>query len=225
MYAAGSCIFYQSFIDNIMQRVDNSGQNSEQGFYAALAMLNKRIGFKYIPHHYIMVNNVPFHFVGERNQSYTEVVMEGSVKDGKFIMYYLQGQEVVGFCTVGYQNIHLYLWEAMKMLVMPPGVMLQNKHVNSKSIVQNVLRLRPDITLKRPDSLQVPSVLRVEFGRERDEMDDFRAKIKLNMRKQKQEQQSMVDSLKEKYDRDGVEVIEDVSQIGQNSRDKYEQGE
>ena len=48
--------------------------------------------------------------------------MEGDPNEGKFIIWYIYGEEVVGFVTVGYQNLHLYLWEAMKLLIMPTAI-------------------------------------------------------------------------------------------------------
>lgn len=38
-------------------RVDNYGFNIEAGYYAAMAALDKRIEFRYIPHYYFKVND------------------------------------------------------------------------------------------------------------------------------------------------------------------------
>jgi len=93
--------------------------NIEAAFYAAMNMLDKRVEFRYIPHTYFKVNDKPVHFVGERGHKYTETIIDGDTKSGRFIIWYVLGEEVVGFCTVGYQNLHLYLWEAMKLLILP----------------------------------------------------------------------------------------------------------
>ena len=45
--------------------------------------------------------------------------MNGEVEDKKFVAFYVYGDEVVGILTCGYQNLHLYLWEAMKLLIFP----------------------------------------------------------------------------------------------------------
>jgi len=47
------------------------------------------------------------------------VIIEGDVEKKKFIAYFVYGKEICGVLTVGYQNLHLYIWEAMKMLIMP----------------------------------------------------------------------------------------------------------
>ena len=67
------------------------------------------------------INDVPIHFVGERKHKFNEIIIEGDTDGNKFIIWYVYGEEVVGFLTVGYTNLHLYLWEAMKLLIMPPA--------------------------------------------------------------------------------------------------------
>ena len=61
----------------------------------------------------------PIYFVGERVQAFHEIIINGSVKDKKFVAYFTYGDEVIGFMTCGFKNLHLYLWEAMKLLQMP----------------------------------------------------------------------------------------------------------
>jgi hypothetical protein len=51
--------------------------------------------------------------------------VDGDMKSGKFVVYYIFGEEIVGFLTFGYKNLHLYLWEAMKLLVMPQATPLR----------------------------------------------------------------------------------------------------
>jgi len=51
--------------------------------------------------------------------------VDGDMKSGKFVVYYIFGVEIVGFLTFGYKNLHLYLWEAMKLLVMPQATPLR----------------------------------------------------------------------------------------------------
>ena len=53
------------------------------------------------------------------DQRFSEIIVEGDIRSDKFVVYYIFGEEIVGFLTFGYKNLHLYLWEAMKMLVMP----------------------------------------------------------------------------------------------------------
>lgn len=100
-------------------RTDNYGFNIEAGYFAALSVMDKRIEFRYIPHYYFNINEKQFHFVGELNHKYSEIVVNGNLNSDKFIIYYILGDEVVGFLTYGYKNLHLYLWEAMKLLIMP----------------------------------------------------------------------------------------------------------
>jgi len=102
-------------------RTSDIKYNIEAGFFAAMNMLDKRVEFRYFPFTSMKIGETPIYFVGERNQAFQEIIINGSVKDRKFVAYFVYGNEVVGFVTVGYQNLHLYIWEAMKLLIMPPA--------------------------------------------------------------------------------------------------------
>ena len=47
--------------------------------------------------------------------------------------------------TCGYQNLHLYLLEAMKQLVMPPATVFRTNGVDIDHIVGTVLKMRHTI--------------------------------------------------------------------------------
>lgn len=67
LLAAGDCTEYQSFFHKYRVRVDDVKFNIEQGFYAAMAMLDKQVEFNYIPMTYLKIGDKNVHFVGERN--------------------------------------------------------------------------------------------------------------------------------------------------------------
>ena len=50
--------------------------------------------------------------------------MKGKVGDDKWVAFFVYGDEIAGFLTCGYQNLHIYLLEAMKHLIMPTAAML-----------------------------------------------------------------------------------------------------
>ena len=102
IYAVGAASHFPSFVHKFRVRSDHAAYNIEAAFYAAMNMLDKRVEFRYIPHLYLNINDIPVHFVGETNQKYIETIIEGDVNTNKFIVWYVQGEEVVGFCTVGY---------------------------------------------------------------------------------------------------------------------------
>jgi len=83
-------------------REDDPAYNTDAAFYAAMNMLDKRVEFRYIPHTHMKINDKPYHFVGERGQKYSEIIMEGDYDSEKFIIWYVYGEEIVGFVTVGY---------------------------------------------------------------------------------------------------------------------------
>ena len=118
---------------------DDVKYNIEAGFYAAMNMLDKRCEFRYLPFTNLTIGDTHVYFVGERNQAYTEIITSGDVKSNKFVTFYIYGNEIVGFVTVGYQNLHLYLWEAMKRLMMPTAAMMRANDGDFKSIIAAVL--------------------------------------------------------------------------------------
>ena len=177
-------------------------------------MMDKRVEFRYIPHNYIKLNGKPLHFVGEPMMHYSETIIEGDINSGKYIVWYVWGEEIVGFLTVGYQNLHLYLWEAMKLLIMPSAPHLRQGMITYKTIVSRVLACRPDIKALRKEQTKIPSVIRAEFTREREKLDDFRKALKENMDDEKEKQRKRFFKLKDQYNKEGIEVVEDESEIG-----------
>lgn len=146
-----------------------------------MSSLDKRIEYRAIPHYHMTVNEVPIHFVGEKDQNHSEVIIEGDINSDRFIMWYVWGEEIVGFCTVGYQNLHLYLWEAMKLLIMPPAPLIRNKVVDHRNLVTKVLKCLADINAKRKEIIKIPSVRITEFERERERLDDFKSSLRSNI--------------------------------------------
>ena len=120
IFAAGSCTQYPSFVHKTKIRTSDIKYNVESGFYAAMNMMDKRVEFRYFPLTNLSIDKTtPIYFVGERTQGFQEVIINGSVAEKKFVAYFIYGDEVIGFMTCGFKNLHLYLWEAMKLLQMP----------------------------------------------------------------------------------------------------------
>lgn len=127
-------------------------------------MLDKRCEFKYLPLTNLTIGDTHIYFVGERNHPYSEVIIQGDVASGKFAAFYVYGDEICGFVTVGYQNLHLYLLQAMKLLIFPSASMMRAAGGDFKSIVSSVLRISPELSTMRLSVLNQPSVMRAEFG-------------------------------------------------------------
>ena len=197
-------------------RVDDVSYNINAAFFAAMSMLDKKVEYRVLPHVYMNIDGKPIHFVGERNHAITEVIVEGDQQKGKYIVWYVYGEEVIGFMTVGYQNLHLYLQEAMKLLIMPPAKYLRSRMIDHKNIVASVFKCRPEIKANRNGILRTASVIRAEFTREREELEGFRTKIRKNVSDEKENQRMKFNKIKAKYDREGVDVVEDEQQIGQD---------
>jgi len=214
--AAGSCTQYPSFMHKIKVRTDNVKYNIESGFFAAMNMLDKKVEFRYIPTTALTIGDKKLYFVGEREQPITGLIMRGSFTDEKWVAFFVFGDEICGFLTCGYQNLHIYLLEAMKQLIMPSAAMLQAADGNFDDIVNSVLRMRPDIECGRKYTLQTPSIIRAEFTREIEALNELRSKFKANIREEEKKQQSKLDKIKAKFDREGVNFVKDESEIGRN---------
>ena len=59
--------------------------------------------------------------------------------------------------------------------------------------------------------MKLPSVIRAEFTRERERLEDFRQDLKLNIKDETDRQRQKFEKIKQKYDKEGIEVIEDES--------------
>lgn len=120
MFACGQNANCRSFLGNEDFRTTDVKYNIEHGFYAALNMLYKDIKHEYLPLTRLTIGDTEVYYFGERNNKFDDVYYEGDpTTDDRFIAYYSRGGIVCGFMTYGYKNLHLFLIEAMKILIMP----------------------------------------------------------------------------------------------------------
>ncbi|CDW84041.1 pyridine nucleotide-disulphide oxidoreductase family protein [Stylonychia lemnae] len=224
IFACGSCTQYPSFMQKTKVRTQDVKYNIESAFFAAMNMMDKRVEFRYIPFTPLKLGDTPIYFIGERNQGFHEIIIEGDVEARKFIAYFVYGKEVCGVLTVGYQNLHLYIWEAMRMLIMPAAAQLRNQSLTYQDIVRAVLRSRPFIKCKRSEIVRLPSVMLAEFDQELEKSAELSEKVKANIKIENQRQRVKFEEMKEKYDREGVEFVQDemdiLNQGGKKQNDK-----
>ena len=194
--AAGSCTHYPSFMHKIKVRTDDIKYNIESGFYAAMNMLDKEVEFRYLPMTPLTIGDKKLYFVGERVQPITGVIFRGSVEDEKWVAFFLYGDEVCGFLTCGYTNLHIYLLEAMKQLIMPTAAQLRATDGKFDDIVNSVLKMRPSIECGRKYTVLTPSIIRAEFTREIEELNKLRAKFRSNIRGEERKQQEKLYKIK-----------------------------
>ena len=121
MFACGQNASHRSFLDQIPVRTPNVGYNVESAFYATLNMLHKTVKFEYLPMERLTVGETEIYYYGERNGGYQNYIIEGDINSDKFVVYYIRRGIVVGLLTFGYTNLHIYLIEAMKRLMLPTG--------------------------------------------------------------------------------------------------------
>lgn len=92
---------------------------------------------------------------------------------------------------------------------MPPATQLRSRLVDYKAIVAKVLKCRPEISAKRRDVITIASIIRAEFQRERDKLGAFRSALKANIADGNAKQRQKMQAIKQKYDKEGIEVVED----------------
>lgn len=144
-------------------------------------MMDKQVQFNYFHLMNLKIGDKQVYYVGEPENAYTEIIVKGDPSSGKFVVFYVYGDEIVGFVTVGFQKLHLYLWEAMKQLIMPTAKQMREMDGDYESIVRGVLHMAPSITANRKITLQNPSVYRAEFQHEIDDLAVLKAKLALNI--------------------------------------------
>jgi len=130
-------------------RTGDLAYNIECGFYAAMNMLDKQVQFRYIPMTPLTIGQKNLYFIGEKEQPFTDVIWHGKPGDDKWVAFFVFGDEICGFLTCGYQNLHIYLLEAMKHLIMPTAAMLRANDGKFDDIINSVLRMRPYIEAGR----------------------------------------------------------------------------
>ena len=124
--AAGECAEYYSFVNpQKSYRTSDSKYNIEAGFYAAMFMLDKEVNFSYMPMTWIEMPESDIYYVGEWDVIYDEIIVDGNVDEGKFVVYLCKFDEIMGFMTFGFDRLHIYLLYAMKMLMMPSAMSMQ----------------------------------------------------------------------------------------------------
>ena len=125
IFGVGSATSFPSFFHKLKVRTDDVKYNVEAALYASLWMLDKEVDFKYIPFSSLKIGEKKIYVVGEREQPITDVILSGDPNSGKFVAFFVYGDEICGFLTCGYNNLHIYLMEAMKQLIMPSAAMLR----------------------------------------------------------------------------------------------------
>jgi len=92
--------------------------------------------------------------------------------------------------------------------------MLIANNGNFDDIVQSVLRMRPEMTCSRPQTLATPSVLRAEFTREIEKQRKFVRSVNERIKDEEKKQQEKLKKMKQKYDKEGVNYVADESEMG-----------
>ena len=94
--------------------------------------------------------------------------------------------------------------------------MLRAHDGDFRNIVNIVLKMRQDTKAYRKEIINTPSIIRAEFTREIEELQRLRDKINVNVQRENEVQKKKVAKLKQKYDREGVNFVEETGQMGRD---------
>ncbi len=75
------------------------------------------------------------------------------------------------------------------------------------------MAMRPMIQCKRHDIVKLPSIMLAEFDNEIQRAEFFRMNVKKSIEKENRVQKEKFQKMKAKYDRDGVEFIQDELEL------------
>jgi hypothetical protein len=185
--AAGECAMIDSFISRARYRTQDVKYNIDAGFFAAMSMMDKAVNYYHFPMTRLSLPDKEMYYVGERGLVYDECKIDGDVKSGKYVIYFLKGDEILGVVTCGYQNLHLYMWEAFKLLIMPTATVIRMHELSYKDIVAGVLKHKHRISAGRHHVVNVPSVMSAVKEDEIEYVRDFKAKLRSNLKHEKAE--------------------------------------
>lgn len=73
--------------------------------------------------------------------------------------------------------------------------------------------MRPVINCKRHEIINIPSVIAAEYDHELDYQADLKQRLRRNIEQENAVQKEKFKRLKAKYDREGIEFIEDENQM------------
>lgn len=211
--AAGESADFWSFMGRGNYRQPGVAYNTQSGMFAALNMMDKTVEMLYVPMQRIkMPDNSNVYYIGEKGFFYDEVLIDGDVTSKKFVLYLLKGDEIMGFITFGFQNLHLYLREAMKLLILPNAQMMRLQNLNYKHIVAGVLKHRDRIYAKRHELFNIRTEIHAVKGAEVDYVHELRAKMKDNVKEQKDLSRERFKDLKRAVQSNDDEAIEHITE-------------
>ena len=127
IFAAGTCTMVNSLYKDGNYRYFGPFNEVDSGFYAGMAMQNKRIGFKDIPMTTFSIMGNFYAYIGERDPIYTEIIVEGNLAKMQYIVYLYNlekqktskgkdtDKQIVGILVCNIPKVHIIMREAMRL--------------------------------------------------------------------------------------------------------------
>ena len=97
----------------------------DSGFFAGMAMENKRIGFKDVPMTTFNLMGNFFAYIGERDPIFTDAIVEGNLAKMQYIIYLynLEKQKSSKGKKLDEQIVGILVWNIPKVHVLPDSAL------------------------------------------------------------------------------------------------------
>lgn len=104
VYAAGDCASYPYWVTGESVRVEHHNEAIQQGFVAAMNMLNRPTPMESVPFFWTNQYNQGLRYSGV-GQKYDELIIDGEISENKFIAYYCRDGKVVASASMGVPRV------------------------------------------------------------------------------------------------------------------------
>ncbi|SIO73531.1 Apoptosis-inducing factor 3 [Babesia microti strain RI] len=141
VYAAGDVVEFPYFVTGDYINVQHWNVAMQQGRVAAINMLGRVTTNTQIPFFWSTIFRKNLRYSGFV-KDFDDVIIEGSVKDLKFVAYYVKDQKVLATLAVGNDEFGAAASEAIKHGLMPTKAELMLGAKNSRDVIQTLQNRR-----------------------------------------------------------------------------------
>ena len=137
IYAAGDVASIPYFLTGQRMRIEHYVWAMESGSNAAYNMLGKNIPFTTVPFFWSRAFNKGIQYIGHAT-SWDEIHVDGSIKDEKFLAFYIKGGKVLAVSAMGRVRDMTILSEAFKQGKMPSGDDIKSGKLDTNAMLASL---------------------------------------------------------------------------------------
>ena len=135
VFAAGDIASYPYWPTGSRTRTEHWAAALDQGTNAAFNMLDKYVPYSDVPFFWTRHYNKSLQLIGSTEVGYSECVVRGNMKKGKFLAYYInENDQIVAVAGFDKTKQIVGYYEAMQQNAMPKGSDVKSGKVRPKDI-------------------------------------------------------------------------------------------